>query len=200
MCVRRKKSSDVISPLRTKGDDRICLHFELCAFDAVVRKNLSEMSCMSNIVKAKCVLTISTALLASLCFINLCGEMKFVRDHEILAVDVHSFVTIALFWLIVPLANLLEGLATKKEKTLRMSLMVSLYYFCWMTYYALNGSPRNEWDYERRHLYSAPVLMAVFSPVVLYMEYCARRIQAWIANGARIRNEIRVGETGKGSL
>lgn len=146
--------------------------------------------------KRKHLLLLITIALTSLCFVNLYGEVRFnallMSKYNGTPLSNQSLVIIAIFWLFVPLANLLEGMRTSRETGLRMALVIAFYYFLWMLYFALNGTDTDEANYESRSLYGQPIGMILFSPVVLYGEFCLRRFEKWLAlrsTRARIENE-----------
>lgn len=136
--------------------------------------------------KRKHLLLLSTVALAILCFINLYGEARFYStlDAPYYADRPFGYDTwaqIAMIWLFLPLLNFIEGMRTAKEKTLRMALVIAVYYFLWMLYFALNGTDTDEWSYESNRLYGQPLGMVIFSPVVLYGEFCLMRFERWLS-------------------
>ena len=134
--------------------------------------------------KRKYLLILITIALASLCFVNLYGEVRFnallMSKYNGTPLSKESLIVIAVFWLFLPLVNLFEGMRTSKEKRLRMALVIAVYYFLWMLYFALNGTDTDEGSYESRRLYGQPLGMVIFSPVVLYGEFCLMRFERWL--------------------
>ncbi len=135
--------------------------------------------------KRKYLLILITIALASLCFVNLYGEVRFnallKSKYNGTPLSNESLIVITVFWLFVPLVNLCEGIRTSKENRLRMALVIAVYYFLWMLWYALNGTYTDEANYESRRLYGQPIGMVIFSPVVLYGEFCLRRFERWLS-------------------
>lgn len=105
---------------------------------------------------------------------------KNLADEGYLQPDLGFVGVILALWLGIPLVNFFVGMRTANRKSLRMSLVIAVYYFLWMLSYALDGSTQNEMGAEHMHVIFAPFAMVLFSPVVLYGEFCLRRFEAWI--------------------
>lgn len=105
---------------------------------------------------------------------------KNLADEGYLQPDWGFVGVIVALWLGIPLVNFFVGMRTANRKSLRMSLVVAVYYFLWMLSYALDGSTQNEMGAEHMHVIFAPFAMLLFSPVVLYGEFCLRRFEAWL--------------------
>ena len=132
----------------------------------------------------KCILIALTVTLSILCFVNLHGEVRFntllMSQYDGTPLSNESLIAIAVIWLFVPLLNFIEGMRSVNEKRLPMALVIAVYYFLWMLYFALNGTNTDEANYESRRLYGQPIAMILFSPVVLYGEFCLRRFEKWL--------------------
>ena len=135
--------------------------------------------------KRKHLLLITSIALAGLCFVNLYGEVRFnallMSKYNGTPLSKESLIVIAVFWLFLPLVNLFAGMRTSNVKRLRMALVIAVYYFLWMLYFALNDTDTDEGSYESRRLYGQPLGMVIFSPVVLYGEFCLMRFERWLA-------------------
>lgn len=134
-----------------------------------------------------------TATLTCLCFLNLYGEVRFntllMSKYNGIPLSNEELVVIAVFWLFLPMLNFIEGMRTANEKRIRMALVIAVYYLLWMLYFALNGTDTDEANYESNRLYGQPIGMILFSPVVLYGEFCLRRFERWLALRSAPRND-----------
>ena len=127
---------------------------------------------MSGMKKAKYMLSVFTAALVFLCCVHLSGEV----DLEFYLLG--SVITVV-FWLLVPVLSFIVGVMTRNEKTLGISIVMSIYYFLWMLFFVLTEPTRDVMGAEHFHVIFAPIVMLMGSPVVLYIEFCARRILNW---------------------
>lgn len=133
------------------------------------------------IARRKLVLSVLSVGLVVLCAVDFAGASP--------GADLSWWALFLALWLSLPMLNFFLGMTTTNGKTVRMSVAIAVYYLSWILPYALDGNPQDSEDANYLYQLFAPFAMAMLCPVVIYGEYCARRIATWL----RSRNEIQVG-------
>ena len=133
------------------------------------------------ITRRKFVLSVLSVGLVALCAVDFAGASP--------GADLSWWALFLVLWLSLPMLNFFLGMTTTNGKTVRMSIAIAVYYLSWILPYALNGNPQDREDANYLYQLFAPFAMAMLCPVVIYGEYCARRVAMWL----RSRNEIQVG-------
>ncbi len=133
------------------------------------------------ITRRKLVLSVLSVGLVALCAVDFAGASP--------GADVSWWGLFLALWLSLPMVNFFLGMTTTNGKTVRMSIAIAVYYLSWILPYALNGNPQDREDANYLYQLFAPFVMAMLCPVVIYAEFCERRIATWL----RRRNEIQLG-------
>jgi hypothetical protein len=132
-------------------------------------------------VRRKLVLSALSVGLAALCAVDFAGASP--------GADLSWWALFLVLWLSLPMLNFFLGMTTTNGKTVRLSIAIVVYYLSWILPYALDGNPQDREDANYLYQLFAPFVMAMLCPVVIYGEYCARRVATWL----RSRNETALG-------
>ena len=128
-----------------------------------------------------------TSMTVVLCLVVLWREMAFAARIFEESLQYERFFCFALWWLCIPLLNLLQGLWIRTDRSRRLSIALALYFMLWMVLLLLGPEP-DEALYEGGHLYTFPIVAIMGTPIVLYVEFCARRIMAKKGAVIQVRN------------
>jgi hypothetical protein len=102
--------------------------------------------------------------------------------HVEIAMEMEEWVQIAVMWLCVPLVNLVVGLCSTNDKTVRITVVTAACFLLGMMHFTFNVLETDLWSFERRALYAAPLSMLMLcGPVVIFGEHYLRRFDAWVA-------------------
>lgn len=128
------------------------------------------------ITRRKYVLSVLSVGLVVLCAVDFAGASP--------GADVSWWGLFLTLWLSLPMLNFYLGMKTTNGKTVRLSIAIAVYYSSWILPYALDGNPQDREDANNLYQLFAPFAIAMLCPVVIYAEFCARRVAAWLRSRA----------------